>query len=41
MESIFAQTKGDDANDVNTYRGPGNVYMLTCSAAGTLLNENT
>jgi hypothetical protein len=42
METIFGQTVGDDGpTETNSYNGIARVYALTCSPAGTLLNENT
>ena len=42
MERVYRQTVGEDGpTAANPYRGPVRVYVLTCSAAGRLLTENT
>lgn len=41
MEKIYNQTKGDDINHINNYKGLANIYAITCNSNGILLNENT
>jgi hypothetical protein len=42
MDSIYNQTVGDDGpTTLNKYKGKANVYALTCSPKGELMNENT
>ena len=41
MERIFNSTVGDGPTELNPYKGPGNVYALTCNAKGEWENENT
>ena len=42
MQQIYDTLVGDDGpTPSNPYKGPGNVYALTCGANGVTRNENT
>jgi hypothetical protein len=42
MLDCYERTVGDDGpTDLNPYNGSANVYVVTCSPKGELMNENT